>query len=338
MKKPLLTSLILIGFLPLLTQCASQQDITTLNYHVATINKKLDDMRINTVDQMQQRQAMSFGQLDQLQDDILRLKGKLEENAHMNRRLQEQNKELQLALQNIGIQQEQKIDRKLSLLNSKLARQKKSLTAIQRGRILDAERRSQAAKRAAKEAMHRAQLASLAKRKSLKVTPLRLQAQSRKILFTGPAKPSLSSAATPIKKAGTTAPHTPLSTSPVPPGPDAHKQAMQAYRAGKFQKSFELFKTLASQKGSQTNRLRSWFMAGESLFQLREFDQAIIQYQQIINNSPGSPQVAKALLRQAQAFEQLNDADTALIIFKKIATSYSSSKEAITARKKIGSR
>jgi len=56
--------------MPFLSNCASQQDVQNLNYHVRSINKKLNDMKINTVDQMQQRQATSSGQLDQLQTEL----------------------------------------------------------------------------------------------------------------------------------------------------------------------------------------------------------------------------------------------------------------------------
>ncbi|RUM47041.1 MAG: hypothetical protein DSY80_01315, partial [Desulfocapsa sp.] len=98
MKKRYLTSLLILGLIPMFSSCASQQEVQTLSYHVRSINKKLDDMKVNTVGQMQQRQADSSGIVDQIQSDILELKGKLEENAHMNRMLQEQNKELQLAV------------------------------------------------------------------------------------------------------------------------------------------------------------------------------------------------------------------------------------------------
>ncbi len=74
MKKRYLTSLLLVSLMPFLTHCASQQDVQNLSYNVRSINKKLDDMKLNTVDQMQQRQAMSSGQVDQLQSDILQLK------------------------------------------------------------------------------------------------------------------------------------------------------------------------------------------------------------------------------------------------------------------------
>lgn len=142
MKKQYISTILLIGLVPFLSSCASQQDIQNLNYSVRSINKKLDDMKVNTVDQMQQRQASSSGTLDQVQADILQLKSRLEENAHMNRMLQEQNKEFQLALQSLQNEQKNQMDKQIAEIDEKLVLQKESLAVIQQARIDDAERRS----------------------------------------------------------------------------------------------------------------------------------------------------------------------------------------------------
>lgn len=330
MKKRTVTSLILVGLMPFLSHCASQQDVQTLNYHVRSINKKLDDMKVNTVDQMQQRQALSSGQLDQLQAEILQLKSKLEENAHINRLLQEQNKELQLAIQNFSTQQDTKLNIKMAEFDSKIASQKETLTAMQRARVQDAERRSKAAKKAAKDAMYRAQQAALANTSRPTRNIVHLRATSKKILFPGSTQSS-----TNILKAITTPSVTETVQQAAAQQVDTYAKAMQSYRDGKFQEAFGLFEKDISKRGSNKTAIISRYMMGESLFQLGEYDQAIIQYQQIISNYPGNPHAAKALLRQGEAFEQLSDKETARIIYKKILASYGSSPEAITAKKRI---
>ena len=340
MKKRYITSLILAGLMPFLTHCASQQDVQNLNYHVRSINKKLDDMKVNTVDQMQQRQAMSSGQLDQLQTDILQLKSKLEEFAHMNRMLQEQNKELQLAVQNLFIQQEEKLTIKLAELDSKIASQKASLTAIQVARVQDAERRSKAAKKAAYDAMRRAQQATLAKTTNRPGGAVHLTATSKKVLFstnsgsnTITVKPISTAAPVAVTKSVAVKDAALVAVQPI----DTYAQGMQSYRDGKFKEAYGLFEKNASKRGPNKTAITSRYMMGECLFKQGEYDQAIIQYQQIISNFPGNPQAAKALLRQGEAFEQLSDNETARIIYKKITASYGSSPEAITAKKRISS-
>ena len=309
-------------------------------------------MKVNTVDQMQQRQATSSGQLDQLQADILQLKSKLEENAHMNRMIQEQYKELQISVQNLGFQQDEKLNTKLAELDSKIVSQKESLTAMQQARVQDAERRSRAAKRAADEAMRKAQKASIAKASyhapsvSSSSPPRQsrhIPQTSQKILF------DIKTVSTPATNK--TIKVNPISTSsnqkttsptkkPIATAKnsdDTLAKAQQKYRDGNYKEAYKLFEKNVSKKNSTKTKITSRYMMGESLFKQGEYDQAIIQYQKIISNYPGNPQAAKALLRQGEAFEQLSDTETAKIIYKKITASYGSSPEAETARKKISS-
>lgn len=347
MKKIYLTPLVLLCLLPLLSSCASNQDIQRLNYHVRSINKKLDDMKLNTVDQLQQRQADSSGLVDQIQSDILALKSKLEENAHMNRMLQEQNKELQLAVQNLQIQQEEKMNTTIAELNAKISRQDETLTAIQQARVQDAERRSKAAAAAAAAAMRKAQAAKEARISAADnvatlattTTPdsdiVRIHASAQKTVLNKP-----DSTKTNPTEIGVTAPTTNKNPTIPPtvqtiPVEDEFSTAQQKYRDGDYKAAYILFEKSASNKSNKELSLISRYMMGECLYKEGEYDQAIIQYQQIITNYPGNPQAAKALLRQGEAFEQLSDNETAKIIYKKLTRAYSDSAEASTAKERL---
>ncbi len=348
MKKRYFTSLVILCLLPLMSSCASNQDVQTLNYHVRSINKKLDDMKLNTVDQLQQRQADSSGLVEQIQNDLLALKSKLEENAHMNRMLQEQNKELQLAVHNLQTQQEEKMNSTIAELNSKITRQNETLTAIQQARVQDAERRSKTAAAAAAVAMQKAQAAKAArvsaasKAGSLAATTtttasdiVRIHASSQKTVF----KRAASTKAT-TTKSSSTARSTPKNTpTPVPttakPVEDHFSAAQQKYRNGDFRAAYTLFEKNASNRSNKDLSINSRYMMGECLYKQGEYDQAIIQYQQIISNYPGNPQAAKALLRQGESFEQLSDNETAKIIYKKLSRAYSNSSEAVTAKERL---
>lgn len=341
MKKRYLTTCILIGLVPFLSNCASQQDVQNLNYHVRTINKKLEDMKVNTVDQMQQRQASSSGQLDQLQVDLLQLKSELEENAHMNRLLQEQNKELQLTIQNTSLQQEEVVNTKIAELNSKISSQKESLTAMQKARIQDAERRSKEAQRAADAAMRKAQQARVAKAapRSSSSRIVHLSPSSQKVLFatTSPAKTNTIKTKPIPKPAASSTVKTSEKQPVAKQETDTLAKAQQTFRDGKYKEAYKLFEKNISKKSSTKTALTARYMMGECLFKQGEYDQAIIQYQQIITNFPGNPQAAKALLRQGESFEQLSDTETARIIYRKITASYGSSPEAATAKQRIDS-
>ena len=302
-------------------------------------------MKVNTVDQMQQRQASSSGMLDQLQAEILQLKGRLEENAHMSRMLQEQNKEFQIALQSLQNDQKEQVDKQMAQLDSKIALQEESLAAIQQARINDAERRSKAAARAAEEAMRKAQQASIEQAAVSRTGVAHLTPGSKKVLFSVPTPQGTSNTritpSSPAAKATAPAASKPLPAKTAAPvevqGPDSYAQAQQKFRDGQYKEAFNLFEEDAAKKGSNKSAITSRYMMGECLFKQGEYDQAIIQYQQIISNFPGNPQAATALLRQGEAFEQLSDNETAKIIYKKLAASYGSSPEAVTAKKRMSS-
>lgn len=334
MKKRYLTPLVFLCLLPLLSSCASNQDVQALNYHVRSINKKLDDMKLNTVDQLQQRQADSSGLVEQIQRDLLELKSKLEENAHMNRMLQEQNKELQLAVQNLQVQQEDKMNSTIAELNSKINRQNETLTAIQQARVQDAERRSKAAANAAAVAMRKAQAAKKARIAASRTT----QTQGATSASSGIVRIHPVAQKTIIKQTTVATSSVKINTSTTThskPTENHFSTAQQKYKTGDYKAAYALFEKEASKRNDQELSINSRYMMGECLYKQGEYDQAIIQYQQIITNYPGNPQAAKALLRQGESFEQLSDKETAKIIYKKLSRAYANSPEASTAKARL---
>ena len=341
MKKRYLTSLLLLGLMPFLTHCASQDDVNALNYHIRTLNKKVETMKEDTtVDQMQKRQASSSGMMDQLHNDILQLRSQLEENGHMTRMLQEQNKELQQAVSNLKEQQEQQLNTRMAELDNRIKVQEESLAALTQARIDDAERRSKAAARAAEDAMRRARATSVAQASAQQSGSRHISARAAKIVYSQAAssptgkpearvatpapawKPVVKQAA-PVAAAGSTV--------------DLFSAGEEKYNKGQYKEAFVLFEKHINKNGAKQATIPARYMMGECLFKQGEYDQAIIQYQQIISNFPGNPQAAKALLRQGEAFEQLSDNDTAKIIYKKVMASYGSTPEAEIARKRMSS-
>lgn len=112
-------------------------------------------------------------------------------------------------------------------------------------------------------------------------------------------------------------------------------RAHQQFRDGNYKEACKLFEKSISAENDKKRVISIYYMMGECLYKLGEFDLAIINYQKIISNYPGTAEVAKALLRQAEAFEKLSDNETAKIIYKKLIRAYASSPEAESARKSI---
>jgi len=345
MKKKHVTLLALCLILPLLTQCASQTDVNKLNYQLRVVNKKLEDMKQGTVDQMQQRQAASSSQLDGLRQELLILKGKIDEMAHFNRQLKEQSKELGMTFQQYSqtVSRELKTEQgalltrlqetqsRLEETESKLEQQRNILENIQEARIRDAKLKAEAAALEAEKARSRANASANVLKNNSDSSVLTISAERQKKIISADAGGSVA-ATTPD-----TANKKPVDTvkSDTATGePDLIEAADQAFAAGKFSSAYELYERYAQEKPASDKAVKARFMMGESLFYQKEYDQAILQYQKIISNHSSHPRAATALLKQGMAFEELSDFETAKIIYKKIGATYPSSPESVTAKER----
>jgi len=176
MKKTILHFALIIAVSPFLLQCATQNEVQTLQYQLRIMNKKLEDMKSNTVNDLQKRQADSSGQMSQLEQEIMTLKSQLEETNQLNNQLKEKNAQLESNFSNYTQQESAKRDEairrmeeeqkakeaRLSELSEKLKIQQESVQAMQEARVQEADRRAREAKLAAEKAKARTQAAGSA--------------------------------------------------------------------------------------------------------------------------------------------------------------------------------
>ncbi|WP_153303847.1 tetratricopeptide repeat protein, partial [Thermosulfurimonas dismutans] len=73
--------------------------------------------------------------------------------------------------------------------------------------------------------------------------------------------------------------------------------------------------------------------SGETYYAERRYEEAILEYQKVIDRFPQSYKVPAALLKQGLSFLRLGDTEAARILFKKIVKDYPKSEQATTARK-----
>ncbi len=340
MKKILRNILISLAISPFLVQCASQDDVNRLNYQLRVVNKKIDDMKMDTMSDMQKRQAASSDQLDQLQNEIQNLRGQLEETAHMNRLLTEQNKELENSFQSFSSksaeeraailkqnQEQEKVN------NSKLAELSEKLAKLQTTKLKEAERRAREASRRAEEARAKAKAAGYTLHKS--ETTTHITADRKKVIENGTHKVTESEKNTPHAATSQTKPKAAVAGSAK--GNDMYNSAMTEYKKGDYSAAFKQFENFIANNATGEKGVEARYMMGECLFKQKDYDQAILQYQKIVSNYPQNPKTPAALLRQGMAFESLSDKETAKIIYKKIMTSYGNSPEAATAKQRAAS-
>ena len=79
------------------------------------------------------------------------------------------------------------------------------------------------------------------------------------------------------------------------------------------------------------------FWIGEAYFSLRQYEQAILAYNDVIKRYPKGNKIPNALLRQSLAFIEINDKTSARLLLRKIIKEYPNSSEAKIASKKMES-
>ncbi|WP_169309122.1 tetratricopeptide repeat protein [Desulforhopalus sp. IMCC35007] len=358
MKKTVLKIGLLLSMAPLLVSCASQQDVEELRYQLRIVNKKVDDMKSDTVDRLQKRQAAASGQMDILEQDIMQLKSQLEESYHLNQRLREQNKELgetitsvaqneasqrEEALKKIEEQQREKEEKLTQLLNEKIRQQEENVKAIQQARIKEAERRAKEAAISAELAKNRSNSAN----SNLSGTQ-QLKVDKAKIKHSVVAPPTVPDTAIQPASSPSVAPVTTSAVTPSAPkevvapaiasnssgGTGSFAEATKLYEQKKYSQALQIFEDIASNSNA-AEQVDARYMMGECLFDQKEYDKAIMQYQKIIAQNSNHNKAPAAMLKQAMAFEKLADKDTAKVIYKKVLKKHSNSSEAAIAQTRL---
>jgi len=173
MKKTILNIALIAAVSPFLLQCATQNEVQNLQYQLRIMNKKLEDMKVTTVSDLQKRQADSSGQMSQLEQEIMTLKSQLDETQQLNSQLKEKNAQLENNFSSYTQQESAKRDEairrmeeeqkakeaKLAELSEKMKVQQESVQAMQEARVQEADRRAREAKLAAEKAKARTQAA-----------------------------------------------------------------------------------------------------------------------------------------------------------------------------------
>lgn len=346
MKKKLLSFALLLAALPLLTHCAAQKDVNTLQYQLRVVDKKIEELKSGTVAQVQRRQAASLSNIDELQEQLLVIEGKINELAHFNRQLKEQSKELDLTFQEYTSNVQKKLQKErqefenmqkkkenqLSSLEQKVVRQQQLLKKIQEARLREAKRKADAAARKAELARKQAKASSSTPSSNgngdvRNISPAQEKVKNPRGNETQQQSPQAKQTNQVEQEQQNN------ESNGATPKTDLFAAAQESYANGAFQQAFEDYEAY-SKKGSGEKLITAKFMMGECLYQQEKYDQAILMYQKVISSHSQHRRAASALLKQGMSFEKLSDSETAGIIYKKIMSSYASSPEAATARER----
>jgi tol-pal system protein YbgF len=336
MNKNCLALLLIMGLAPFLVQCASQGamhdtnvKVYSIDSQVKDIDQQVDQLRNQTVKQVQSRQAVVDNRLDVLEADLLQIKGKLEESGHNNRLLREENKEVESRLVARIEALDDALDKRLANLtetinqmNGQLAATGTQLSQAEAGiEKINKERAEEAAERArkaAEEARKAAEAAQAAKSSIVRPNgSVHISAEKhKKVVAETPAsadRPEVGDGA----------------------GSDLYAQALTLFKENKIDEAYKGFSGYIDKYPDGKMAANARFWMGDCLYNQNEFELAILDYQKVIADYPHNPKAPAALLKQGMAFEKLNDKTTAIIVYQKILDNYPESDQAATAKSRL---
>ncbi len=142
------------------------------------------------------------------------------------------------------------------------------------------------------------------------------------------------------------APASPAPTAPVPTPPPAaapaqmdsqtlYDSAYALYKQGKYDEARDAFRKYIERFPDTPLTDNAYFWVGEIYYDQRQYEQAILEYDKVVQKFPTGDKVPGALLKQAFAFDAIGDPVDARILLKKILREHPSSEQAAIAKKKL---
>jgi len=115
--------------------------------------------------------------------------------------------------------------------------------------------------------------------------------------------------------------------------PDSiYMKGLEKLKAGDMPGAREIFTKFIDQYPKHELSANAHYWIGESLYGEKNYEAAIVAFQDVIKNYPQQPKVPAAMLKQAMAFRAIKDSKNAKYVLKKLVESYPKSDEAKKAR------
>jgi tol-pal system protein YbgF len=349
---------------PFLMQCiATQQDLKSLELRLRTVNNKMRNLdknyedlheettnraNKNTVEDLQKNQANTANSIDELNIQLLQVKGQLEENSHYYRKLQEEAldyrdnlstrfHDLHDGMENLRLAQDD-LAVKINNLEKRIQDNSEQIRGVSdelnREKTARAAEAADRARKAANAAANAAKAAEEAKARAAAKARKAGEEQSAsgepKIIEPAASKKDVE----PTAKAATKSSG---SAAAQDPAKELYDSGISAFTAKKFKEAYAAFTNYIEKYPAGDLKANARFWLADSLYAQKEYELAILEYQKVIADYPKHEKAPAALLKQGLAFEMLNDKDTAKLVYYKLVDDYPVSKEAATGRKKLES-
>jgi len=125
--------------------------------------------------------------------------------------------------------------------------------------------------------------------------------------------------------------------TPVAQNPEElYTQSLALVREGKDMAAARKgFQEYIQQFPDENMAVNAAYWIGETYYGEKQYKNAILQFQEIIDKHPQHAKVPSALLKQALAFQALGDTENARLLLEKVVASYPQSPEAVKAKEKL---
>lgn len=115
--------------------------------------------------------------------------------------------------------------------------------------------------------------------------------------------------------------------------PDSlYLKGLDLLKAGDVVTAREQFTKFLEQNPKHELAANAHYWIGETYYSEKNYESAILSYQDVIKNYPGKEKVVAAMLKQAMAFNEIKDAKSAKFVLKKLVEKFPKSEEAKKAK------
>ncbi len=125
--------------------------------------------------------------------------------------------------------------------------------------------------------------------------------------------------------------------APVSNAETIYTKALERFKAGDTPTARELFGKFIEQYPKHDLVANANYWIGETYYNEKNYEAAIVAYQEVIKNHPNQPKAPAAKLKQALSFKAIKDTKSARFVLKKLIESHPKSDEAKKARQLLKS-
>lgn len=119
----------------------------------------------------------------------------------------------------------------------------------------------------------------------------------------------------------------------VPPTPDSvYMKGLDTFKSGDMPAAREIFTKFLEQYPQHDLAANAHYWIGETHYSEKSYEPAILAFQDVIKNFPTKDKVPAAMLKQAMAFNAINDTKSAKYVLKKLEEAFPKSDEAAKSK------